>query len=302
MHAGSACDEAYESASPQKSTASRRLSYEQEDMVAKFLANTSPSDVYGSGKVKKPRTRVTKKRVSITDKILASVMAGRVGHLKRETIAPVARESVNERGSVVLSDDFTQMFEPLHPPWYLRYFTAIDPVTSGYYKMNSWIIHPDSRFVIVWTLALLMAVLVSAIYIPWQLAFSFSTSMNGTTTQAFWHVVQPLLDVFFLVDIFVQFRIAHAEDGVLIQDPQQLASRYLKTWVGIARACLGDLPADADCSLPLSRSLSLALSVVRHRFHLVYLLHHRSSLRRVRHAAEFAAPQVGQAAQAAASG
>ena len=104
------------------------------------------------------------------------------------------------------------------------------------YKMNDWVamrpfvIHPNSRFNFVWNVLSTAFILISVLYIPFELAFEYKTGFGGTASQAALHVLNPTMDLFFIVDIFVQFRVALLEDGELIQVAAIIAKHYLKSW------------------------------------------------------------------------
>ena len=114
-----------------------------------------------------------------------------------------------------------------------RLFSSFDYKTNEWAVMNTAIVHPNSRFAVAWNVLSTGFILLSVLYIPFELAFSYKTTFSGTTSQAIMHLLNPAMDLFFIIDIFVQFRIALLEDGELVQSPRHIAAHYLRTWFAL---------------------------------------------------------------------
>lgn len=108
------------------------------------------------------------------------------------------------------------------------------------------VLDPSSRAVGAWQVWMLFATLASAPFTPVDVAFSLSSR------YAWAKVVAVLLEVVFLVDLALGFRLAfRLDDGLLIRRPATIARRYLRSWFAVD--LLGALPLElafvaAGCS------------------------------------------------------
>lgn len=90
---------------------------------------------------------------------------------------------------------------------------------------------PGSTFLLMWELVSFAMLMYTAIAVPFQLAFS---SGSGR-----WDVDQPttyietVVDLFFIADIFRNFRTAYYDGGDLVTSPRQIALHYVGFWFWI---------------------------------------------------------------------
>ena len=88
-------------------------------------------------------------------------------------------------------------------------------------KQPATMIHPDSRFKRKWDHTLAFMIIYSTLSVPWRLGFS----VPATDT---WHLFESLIDMFFAMDILVQFRTGFALNDYsneFVWDPHQIARR-----------------------------------------------------------------------------
>merc|ERR1740139_1778031 len=94
--------------------------------------------------------------------------------------------------------------------------------------------NPQSRFRASWDMTLLLAVMYITIVLPLQVGFEPDLGKAATDTL---NQISAGLDIFFLLDIVINFRTgfyvegAHAE--ALVRDPWLIASRYVKGWFSV---------------------------------------------------------------------
>jgi hypothetical protein len=86
-----------------------------------------------------------------------------------------------------------------------------------------FVVHPRSQFMLFWNCLLAFFILVCVVYIPFQVAFSYEANV-------FWRAFNPIMDGFFVLDIFLNFVLAYYDDGELVQDWKFIARNYLRTW------------------------------------------------------------------------
>ena len=85
------------------------------------------------------------------------------------------------------------------------------------------ILHPFSTFRLLWDLLSIFLISFIAISLPYRLAFPVTDSLAQI-------VLDFVIDVYFVVDIFVNFRTAYYNDGDLICSQCAIARRYVQTW------------------------------------------------------------------------
>ena len=72
---------------------------------------------------------------------------------------------------------------------------------------------------------MIIFIIICCLYVPYQLAFDYEEDINGSTGQQFWHVQNRIMDIYFLVDLFINFRIAYVDDDELIVDTKSIRDR-----------------------------------------------------------------------------
>jgi hypothetical protein len=83
-------------------------------------------------------------------------------------------------------------------------------------------IRENSRFRIGWDLFVLVLIIASCLLIPFQIAFQHVTNWSGTE-------LVYLIDLFFLIDIVLNFFTSSRHKGAEITDRKKTAAHYLKT-------------------------------------------------------------------------
>ena len=83
-------------------------------------------------------------------------------------------------------------------------------------------IRENSRFRIGWDLFVLVLIIASCLLIPFQIAFQHVTNWSGTE-------IVYLIDLFFLIDIVLNFFTSYRHKGAEITDRKKTAAHYLTT-------------------------------------------------------------------------
>ena len=98
------------------------------------------------------------------------------------------------------------------------------------------VMHPDSRFRSVWNVLLAMLILYCGIIIPLEIAFEedMIVSMCGLgvdkdtcDTYQFWFYFNLVIDMWFIIDIFVNFRTGYVREGHFVHDDYHAFKNYL---------------------------------------------------------------------------
>ena len=98
-------------------------------------------------------------------------------------------------------------------------------------------IRENSRFRFGWDLIILVLIITSCLLIPFQIAFqNVTTDLSGTE-------IIYLIDLFFLIDIVLNFFTSYRRKGTEITDQNKASVRYLKTFFFID--LLANFPLDA---------------------------------------------------------
>ncbi|KAA0714940.1 Potassium/sodium hyperpolarization-activated cyclic nucleotide-gated channel 1 [Triplophysa tibetana] len=96
-------------------------------------------------------------------------------------------------------------------------------------KGSRWIIHPLSRTRYVYLVYMVILTVVNLITIPMDMAFA--QDIHGTAHKC-WISFNVISDVFFCLDIFVNFRLGffNEDNQMPIVDPQVIKNDYLRSW------------------------------------------------------------------------
>jgi len=97
-------------------------------------------------------------------------------------------------------------------------------------------IHPDSKFRTQWNFASLLVVLYCCIDIPVDICFYPNIEVNVG------FVINCIFDLFFVVDIFLNFQTGFEYHGVVIMDRKQASSHYLRN--GFVIDFIASVPVD----------------------------------------------------------
>lgn len=95
-------------------------------------------------------------------------------------------------------------------------------------RRKKWhIFYPDGRFRLLWDVAHSVTLLITCILTPFNLAFSEQVSQVEVYTQ-----LNLAIDLFFLVDIFVNLNTALVDEKFnIIDDRCPIFCTYLKSWL-----------------------------------------------------------------------
>jgi hypothetical protein len=97
-------------------------------------------------------------------------------------------------------------------------------------------IRENSKFRIGWDLLILVLIIASCLLIPFQIAFQHITAWSGSE-------IVYLIDLFFLIDIVLNFFTSYRHKGVEITDRRKSSARYLKTLFAVD--LVANFPLDA---------------------------------------------------------
>ena len=84
------------------------------------------------------------------------------------------------------------------------------------------LIHPDSKFKIIWDLIIIFFSVYNALTIPYEFAYSLDTNI-------FFYVLDRILDATFIIDVFVNFRTIYIDSrtGDEVRDGKKIAIKYV---------------------------------------------------------------------------
>ena len=97
---------------------------------------------------------------------------------------------------------------------------------SLFQTLRRGLLMPQSRFRLWWDSIACALISFIALVLPFRTAFITEWSL-------FWAVVDFIIDLFFIIDIFINFRTMYVKNGELIDDPKKIAKNYVKTWFGL---------------------------------------------------------------------
>lgn len=122
-------------------------------------------------------------------------------------------------------------------------------------KFSHWvftIIHPNDRFRRMFDVTTVIWVLLLVFFIPIEIAFDWYETVTWQK------VLFQTLDVWFALDIVLNFRTGYINHGTVVMDPKKIASNYLSTWFVVD--VLGTLPFESLISAQVSSRKSLKLA------------------------------------------
>ena len=112
-----------------------------------------------------------------------------------------------------------------------------DLTSKSQEEVETFIISPRSKFKTIWDFFIIILLLYTSIFLPYQLAFD--EYINET-----WETIDDISDIIFLADIILNFNTAIIlNNGKVVNERKEIAFRYLKSWFFI----------DLISSLPLKR-------------------------------------------------
>ncbi|KAF0755151.1 hypothetical protein AaE_005066, partial [Aphanomyces astaci] len=107
---------------------------------------------------------------------------------------------------------------------FTRHLARLHDQSPLSWHYHAFMLHPLSRFRRFWDIVLAFAVIYECWLIPFTLAMTWWTPS---------HPVEGLhisLDIFFVVDLLLNFRTAVVVYGELVQEPRDVAKIYVKSW------------------------------------------------------------------------
>lgn len=107
----------------------------------------------------------------------------------------------------------------------------IDPqaVAMRMMEQQSGMISPNSPFRQRWDVFQAFLLLYVAVSVPYRICFDDTAPVLG-----FWFFVDAVLDIYFVVDVFLNFRTAIVtRDGEVVYEHKAVALRYLRSWFPI---------------------------------------------------------------------
>lgn len=97
------------------------------------------------------------------------------------------------------------------------------------YVRNTWLLLPNSQFLRVWHLIVVVLLIWSATIIPFRIGFY----SDETVTYDAWVITEIIVDVFFMVDIGVNFCSAYEHENQVVVDWNQVRWNYLTSYFAI---------------------------------------------------------------------
>jgi hypothetical protein len=93
--------------------------------------------------------------------------------------------------------------------------------------LKKMVIMPDSRFKIFWNIVTIILLIYTAIFVPYNVAFSESEDKSLVQT-----IIDYVIDVLFTIDIFINFISGYEDltEGKVITDLRKIAKLYLRSW------------------------------------------------------------------------
>ncbi len=89
--------------------------------------------------------------------------------------------------------------------------------------MKKFIIHPESKLLVVWDIIILIASIYIAIEVPLVIVFDFEESLLLS-------IANRVITAVYIIDIGISFNTAVYKKGKIITDRKYIAKQYLKSW------------------------------------------------------------------------
>jgi hypothetical protein len=109
--------------------------------------------------------------------------------------------------------------------------------------VNESVFHPNSNFRYQWDITTLALMFVVVLDVPFSVCFEIQSSGWD------WHrVMSFMIDVFFMVDVVLNFNTAFERDGIMQYDRRDIAKHYITSWfvIDVASAIPLDLILDSS--------------------------------------------------------
>lgn len=108
--------------------------------------------------------------------------------------------------------------------------------------LNTGALDPDSKYRRVWYGIIFAIVLWNAFIIPLRISFQL---LWATLDSAWIYTLDYIGDLFFLVDIWLNFRTTYMHQGLVISNPKLMAQNYIRNWFFLD--LIASLPIDLFC-------------------------------------------------------
>ncbi|XP_031554576.1 cyclic nucleotide-gated channel rod photoreceptor subunit alpha-like [Actinia tenebrosa] len=142
------------------------------------------------------------------------------------------------------ADSFLERLEMFDPTVSLGSIEpSRDPFDTSKFNVatyKNWTIDPSGKTLFVWLLVIAIAVLYNLIFIIARQCFH----QLHDSSPALWFVLDYLCDVIYGLDIFVQFRTAYLDQGLLVRDLKKLRKNYMLSRIDFKLDILSILPYD----------------------------------------------------------
>ena len=105
---------------------------------------------------------------------------------------------------------------------------------SSYVLVPPYMIHPSSRFVASWDCFNAFFIVLCFFIVPYSSTFYTTTTLlfdfGGSTSDVLFVLISRVMDIFFMADVALRFRVCIIDDGELIVNPNAISRAYLRGW------------------------------------------------------------------------
>lgn len=99
-----------------------------------------------------------------------------------------------------------------------------DNSNKSHTNQSRYIFNPDNFFRLTFDITGFILIIYQTITVPFSICFNFNT-------EAF-TVLDYFSDIFFIIDIFINFNTGYYNEGVLVMNRGQICMNYIKGWLG----------------------------------------------------------------------
>jgi len=206
-----------------------------------YSADTEPED---NNRNNAKRSNIVSQTVGMGKHTVTKVLSGGFNAMKKgvdsiEKDAVVATNKLTGVAKGVAKGDLKSALSALKsaddaqlPPTLYHQYFSVERYPGEWIDMNAAIIHPNSTFMTVWNVVMTVFILFCVLWIPFEMSFNFDAAnwADPPPFILFINGFQLAMDIYFLVDMFVQFRVALLVDGELDQHGCRIAKNYLLGW------------------------------------------------------------------------
>lgn len=106
-----------------------------------------------------------------------------------------------------------------------------------------WTLHPLSRRIRVWDVAVAFSIIYNVVGIPFRVSFASESFWTFSALISF-GIIDFLLDSILWVDVYVHFHRSFFSDGELVEDMRQISENYMRSFFGLVFHVFTNLPTD----------------------------------------------------------